>query len=517
MTPKGSNSELGTRNSERHFKLNSARISQLTFLATFLVLFVTTDYRGQDEISVAVNSFFRADPLVVVSFLLSTGTFAWILLPGFLMLVFSAILGRFFCGWICPLGTILDLVTGWIRKTTPLAWLRSNFKYYLLATLLFASLFGMNLAGVFDPIALLIRVLTFFFYPLVGFGFRQGWVGLYHVLGDNRDYLAGAYGFFKSYLLPFRETFYPLAFLSLILFGAILFLERYERRNWCKNLCPLGSLLGLVGLFSLFKRLPSRLCSDCGDCKEHCPTAFDGEVLQKSNCIRCLDCQITCRFKRVKFRLAPRPAAGIVFSPARRVVLVSLVSGFLASKVFAFKLPATEPRILRPPGVKDDNEFLKKCVRCGECMKVCPRNALFPAALQAGFYSLYTPVLLPRLGYCEYNCNLCGQVCPTGAIPNLPLQQKKASVIGLAVVDKNHCLPFARKLNCIVCEEHCPIPEKAIRFELAEEMDYSGKKVELKKPYVVDKLCNGCGICEYVCPIEQKAAIEVFPSTPRKR
>ena len=322
-------------------KLTTARISQLTFLAAFLVLFVMTDYRGQDEISVAVNAFFRANPLVLVAYVLSTMSFSWLLFPGVLMFIFSAILGRFFCGWICPLGTILDLSTGWIRKTTPVAWLRSNFKYYLLVTLLFAALFGMNLAGIFDPIALLIRVLTFFFYPLVGFAFRQGWVGLFHVLGDNRDYLAGTYGFFKSYLLPFRETFYPLAFLSLVLFGVILFLERYERRNWCKNLCPLGSLLGLLGHFSLFKRLPTRLCSDCGDCKEHCPTAFDEEVLQKSNCIRCLDCQTKCRFKRVKFRLTPRPAAGTVFSPARRVVLVSVVSGLLASKVFAFKLPLT--------------------------------------------------------------------------------------------------------------------------------------------------------------------------------
>ena len=134
-------------------KLTAARISQLVFLAVFLVLFIITDYRGQDEISVAANSFFRASPLVLVSFLLSTGTFTWILLPGVVTLISSIILGRFFCGWICPLGTILDLVTSRIRKTAPLGWLRGNFKYYLLATLLFAALFGMNLAGLLDPIA----------------------------------------------------------------------------------------------------------------------------------------------------------------------------------------------------------------------------------------------------------------------------------------------------------------------------------------------------------------------------
>jgi MauM/NapG family ferredoxin protein len=175
-----------------------------------------------------------------------------------------------------------------------------------------------------------------------------------------------------------------------------------------------------------------------------------------------------------------------------------------------------ETQLLRPPGVLREEDFLDKCVRCGECMKVCLRSALYPASLQTGLYSLYTPTIVPRLGYCEYNCSLCGQVCPTGAIPKLPLEQKKKAVIGLAVVDKNHCLPYAKKMNCMVCEEHCPIPDKAIRFETVRELDYNGKAVSLKKPYVVDDLCTGCGICEYVCPLEEKAGIEVFKKTKRK-
>jgi len=149
-------------------------------------------------------------------------------------------------------------------------------------------------------------------------------------------------------------------------------------------------------------------------------------------------------------------------------------------------------------------------------MKVCLRSALYPASLQTGFYSLYTPAVVPRLGYCEYNCTLCGQVCPTGAIPKLPVELKQKAVIGRAVVDKNHCLPYERKMNCMVCEEHCPIPEKAIRFEQVADFDQSGNKILLKKPYVIDELCNGCGICEYVCPIEEKAGIRVYRKTRRE-
>ena len=120
------------------------------------------------------------------------------------------------------------------------------------------------------------------------------------------------------------------------------------------------------------------------------------------------------------------------------------------------------------------------------------------------------------MGYCEYNCNLCGQVCPTGAIPRLSVEKKKKAIIGRAVLDRNHCLPFERKMNCMVCEEHCPIPEKAIRFEEVVDTDFTGNGVTLKRPYVVDELCNGCGICEYVCPIEEKAGIEVFRKTKRR-
>jgi len=491
-------------------KRTPARISQLFFLALFLILFLQTEYRGRDEINAAVNAFFRADPLVLASYLLATGSWTWLLLPALLMVVATLALGRFFCGWICPLGTILDLLTARIRKTAPIKALRGNTRYWLLLPLLSASLFNLNLIGLLDPIAILLRGMTFLLHPLLGLAAREGWTGLYRLIGERRDGLAPAYDLLRDNLLPFRDTIYPLALLSAVMLLAIIALERFETRNWCRNLCPLGTLLGWLGRFSPFQRLPSSLCADCGTCRELCPTGFEQERLDKGECIICMDCQRGCPQGRVSFRPAPGLKGAGPLLPERRVLLGGMAAGVLLAVPARFRHPEQQSRLLRPPGVRSEDEFLERCVRCGECMKVCLKSALYPAAWQAGLTGLYTPLVIPRLGYCEYNCTLCGQVCPTGAIPALPVEEKRREVIGKAVFDKNHCLPFARRIDCIVCEEHCPIPEKAIRSREVTTVGPDGASRVVKEPYVLEEICNGCGICENVCPLETKAGIEVF-------
>jgi len=211
-----------------------------------------TEYRGHDQINVAVNSFFRSNPLVLAGYLLAVKSWTWLLLPAVLMAVATLLLGRFFCGWICPLGTLLDLLRFKKKSTTAFRLPRGNFKFWLLTALLSASFFNINLVGLLDPIAILLRALTFFFYPLLGLGVREGWVELYHLIGEKRDSLAPAYGLLRDNLLPFRNTIYPLAFFSTLILSAIVFLERVETRGWCRHLCPLGTLLGWLGGCSPF-------------------------------------------------------------------------------------------------------------------------------------------------------------------------------------------------------------------------------------------------------------------------
>lgn len=167
------------------------------------------------------------------------------------------------------------------------------------------------------------------------------------------------------------------------------------------------------------------------------------------------------------------------------------------------------PALIRPPGSISEDEFLETCVRCGECMKVCPTNVIQPTMLEAGLEGLWSPILKTEMSYCEYKCSMCTQVCPTEAIRPLSLEEKQEVKIGLAHIDKGRCLPYAYARACIVCQEHCPLEEKAIWLEETTVVDSKGNKVIVKQPHVDAELCIGCGICENKCPVSDKAAILV--------
>jgi MauM/NapG family ferredoxin protein len=231
-----------------------------------------------------------------------------------------------------------------------------------------------------------------------------------------------------------------------------------------------------------------------------------------------MDCTGYCPEERVAFRWRATPRSGPGIDLERRSVVTALACGALVAPVVKIAPPGerTSPYLLRPPGAVAEGQFIERCVRCAECMKVCIGAALHPALLEAGPVGLWTPLLVPRIGYCEYNCTLCGQVCPTGAIQRLDLPRKRKTVIGLAVFDKDRCLPYAKGIECLVCEEHCPTGEKAIVFEERTVL-VEGLPRRLKFPRVVDRLCIGCGICETKCPLQGASAIRIISEGESRR
>lgn len=209
------------------------------------------------------------------------------------------------------------------------------------------------------------------------------------------------------------------------------------------------------------------------------------------------------------FRTENRPD----FNVSRRAVIVAGLSGVGARLILDVhpldSARTFNPKLVRPPGAVPEDEFLSRCIRCGECMKVCPTNAVQPTFLEAGMVGLWSPLLNMKLGYCEYECTLCTQVCPTDAIKELTFEEKQQTRIGVAAFDRGRCLPWASARSCIVCEEHCPTPTKAIWFEEVEVLNENGELVTLKQPHVNPDLCIGCGVCENKCPFRDQPAIYV--------
>jgi polyferredoxin len=499
-----------------HFTLrNWRRLSQILCFIFFLFLFIKTDYSGSNELQYAVNILFRIDPFLAASASLATKTLVSLMWPSLIFIGLSFIFGRFFCGWICPMGSLLDASHSFIPQTSPGNANRfRSFKFYLLAFLLIGAFFGLPLAGYFDPFSILVRGLALSVYPALNVLAASFFTYTYQQMPDWINMLTEpVYAFLKATVLPFQQNHYELALASFFIFLAIFVLERLERRFFCRSICPVGAFYAIVARFSLMRGKSGTKCGRCRNCMNVCRMgAIDEERnISPLDCNLCMDCVEMCPGNKIAFGFQQKDVAIPAFKLSRRTFLSTLAIGtalpfFLDTRTMAER---PDPYLVRPPGALPENEFLGRCVRCGECMKVCIGNGLQPTFLSAGIEGLFSPRLQARNGYCEYNCTLCGQVCPTGALTELTLAQKHAAKIGNVFFDKNRCLPFAKGVPCIVCEEHCPTPDKAIQFREARVMNSKDEEVLVKQPYVIDERCIGCGICETKCPLPGKSAVRV--------
>jgi ferredoxin len=493
-------------------------VSQWVFGLYFLFLFMNTRYLGEDVISYPVNAIFQLDPLAGITSMAADRTVLDFFWPLLLMIPATLIFGRLFCGWICPMGSLMDLFGRKSRVKVPSPGGRfAHTGEVLLIIVLAGSLLSMNLGGVLDPLSLLIRSLAMGVVPPLERAVTLLFDTLYAVGGPVRGVSEPIYGWLLDHLMSFQLPAFRYMILFLGLMLTIVALELKERRFWCRNLCPLGALHGWFGAVApLGLRIQSPGCTACGECLKVCRMGAirEGEALSidRKACVLCYDCQDSCGDGAVGHGVPVADGVGgNVLGLTRRQALVAAGGGVLLPLVTGPGIRADDlPQyFIRPPGSVPERRFVSLCLRCGECMRVCLTNGLQPALFEAGLEGFWTPRLISRVGYCEYSCTLCGQVCPTGAIAPLDPVAKRKVRIGTAVIDKKTCIPFVRPEQCLVCEEHCPTPEKAIVFDDGAVMGPEGP-VTLKQPRVVDHLCIGCGICETKCPLEGDSAIRMI-------
>jgi polyferredoxin/Pyruvate/2-oxoacid:ferredoxin oxidoreductase delta subunit len=496
---------------------------QVAALAFFVVLLFAA-LQDRDAL-VWSDVFFRFDPLAAFGTMLAAREWMPRLAPAVVTVVIALVAGRMWCGWICPLGTILE----WSRFRsarrlgTRVPPRLKSVKYVLLGVLAVMAALGSLTLLVLDPISLLTRTATTSLVP----GFIYVVDGVEAALmswGVDVSWFESAV---RGRVLPLYQPHYAQGIALFVLFLAVVLLDVFADRFWCRYLCPLGALLGLVAKLQVVRPLVGEGCTECGACVRACrldairQEAPAHPVVATSECTMCLDCLVACPEREaLTLGTTLRPAPWEDYDPGRREFLTAAAVGVGAVALLGTGLWRARPSmgLIRPPGGQDEAAFLSHCLRCSECMKVCPTSGLQPTLLQAGLEGLWTPVLVSRVGPCDYACTACGQVCPSGAIPRLALEEKRMQVLGVAVIDRDRCLPWVQDTPCIVCQEMCPVSEKAIELRgqrLITRPD--GTQDYLARPRVVAERCIGCGICEFRCPVEGTAAIVVVPADPALR
>lgn len=458
--------------------------------------------------SVPVSLMLRIDPLVLTAVTGAMRMGISILMLGFVTLGVSLLLGRVFCGWVCPLGTIFDLY-GWILKRLKMpiegpspSWFR--FKYYLLFAILLFSAFGVvsPLMG-FDPIVLITRVSATLIGPFERHAGELPWQ-----IGG----MTSAHGA----LIDFSTLF---------LFMLIMSATTRLSRIWCRTVCPLGAYLAIASRNSVLKRDTSG-CVHCNICTVNCPTgaiSFENpEVYNESECIKCFTCSQACPVDANFFTFkSPIPAMTKSQEPvslSRRSFVTTTIAAAAATPIL--NLSAGEPnsvkKLIRPPMSREERDFLSSCIRCGECMRACPSGILKPAGLEHGLRSLWTPVMVASEGDCVTGCNACSQACPTDAITKYPIAEKYRYKAGTAVFNASSCISHTEGKFCSECVRVCPTD--AIRIE--KDWEPEGERITIgrndlpkqgsdrpapeglkpTRPIKVDYgRCVGCGACETSC------------------
>jgi polyferredoxin/formate hydrogenlyase subunit 6/NADH:ubiquinone oxidoreductase subunit I len=513
---------------------------QLAVLAGFVGVVVATRLSSGASAAPLAHLFFQLDPLVFFSTWLSAHAVVGGALGALAVLAVSAVLGRVFCGWFCPLGTV-HAIAGRLLGRRPtkrdahpaaITWQRA--KYYLLAGLLAMAVCGSHWGLVLDPLVLLYRSTATAVLPALQWVSETASKSLYDCSWPPVQAVS-KYAVEPVYRLLRDQAFGGVdrqghAFqgggLVLAIFAAIVLANLLRPRFWCRYLCPLGALLGLAAWRPLLRRsVDGSTCNDCGLCRVNCPggAAGAGEVpvaaasWRSSECLGCMNCADSCRRGSLRFAWAwpwrkEPPVAPVGLG--RRAVLGAVVAGVSAAALSRINPQSRgktyQPLLVRPPGSRGEREFLARCTACGVCLKACPTGGLQPALWEAGLEGIWTPRLVPQLGPCEYGCNLCGQVCPTAAIVPLSVEEKQKTRIGLAFFDVTRCIPYAFGRECMVCEECCPIPDKAIYYLEVPVQGRDGQTRSVKQPHVDTKLCIGCGRCENMCPYKDRPGVRVF-------
>ncbi|MDO5582366.1 MAG: 4Fe-4S dicluster domain-containing protein [Planctomycetia bacterium] len=457
----------------------------------------------------------------------------WILGGIFLL---TLLFGRIYCSVICPLGVFQDL-TAWtgsfFRKKKKYGFHppKTVLRFLFLAVFLLSGLLGFS-AGLYflDPYSIFGRLTASLFSPV-------------YCLGNNLlAYFSAKFEIGDFYHVTAIEGNAPTLIFSAVMMILIVYLAIRFGRIWCNAVCPIGTILGLVSRLAIFRiRIDRSKCNHCGLCAGKCKSSCINnkeQTVDLSRCVACFNCLNGCPKGAISW--------GIGFSPSQKsnplpenkdpkgpdqkkrdfLITLSAAAAALTLPEPAAKktketiekesapkpdedpaktpepyglIPYHQEEPISPPGAISREHFTAKCTACHLCVNKCPADVLQPAVLEYGLAGIMQPQMIFKYGFCNFDCTLCTEVCPNGALVKLSMDEKHREQMGQVHFIKENCIVFADETSCGACSEHCPT--QAVRM-----VPYKG---ELTIPEIDPEICVGCGGCEHICPARPYRAIYV--------
>jgi ferredoxin len=462
-------------------------ICGLLALVIFLAMFLLPEH------ALAPATYLQLMPVGIrktaIPGIISIGCFVFLLL---LTLVF----GRVYCSFICPLGVVQDIAIR-LRKMVKRPKRKKLFthshrrlRYAVLAMVIAAMWLGVAIPlGLLEPFSIFGRFTAAVIKPLFNW--------LNNLLADSAV---------SESLYPLDNP--PFSIILLIIgssfFIAIFIAALLRGRIFCNTLCPAGALLGLFSKFSWFKMgFESHSCIKCGKCARSCKAGcidHKNSIVDHERCISCFNCAAVCGLGAMNYTHKKAPKT-IAQDLSRRDFIIIGGSAAIGAVLLPPLLRSGTPAItvVMPPGALNFDHFTAKCTGCQLCISNCPSKVIKPAALHYGLGGFLQPRLDFNSSLCDYECTVCSNICPNGALIPLTEKRKQRLQIGLAKYLHSHCLVVTDRTHCGACAEVCPTGAvKMVKWEDG-----------LTIPQVKPNMCIGCGACEYICPARPKKAIVV--------
>jgi ferredoxin len=435
---------------------------------------------------------------------------AGILTAGFIiLLIITLLFGRVYCSSFCPLGTFQDIIDSiskrFIRKrgykfSKSIDWLR----YPILAISIICTLAGsLLMLNLLDPYSVFGKIVSDLFRPV------------YYGVNNLSVFVLEKTNLYTLYPVKLKAWNWISFGFSMFMLVLVVRFTLKKGRLYCNTVCPVGTLLGLISRISVFRiRLDEALCNSCGTCSAKCKSCCIDTKNKKvdcSRCVGCFNCLTVCPGNGVKFSFAlskPNQINAPIESHKilnRRQFLISssslsigaltLANDSLSQVVKGAKIPVIKKYPVTPPGSLSIDHFHKNCTACHLCISACPTHVLQPSLLQYGWDGLFQPTMDYKASFCNFECIVCSEVCPTFAILPIAPEKKKLTQLGKTNFIKENCVVYTDETACGACSEHCPT--KAVNMVF-----YKGK---LNIPLVTQEICVGCGACEYACPTTPKS------------